>query len=84
MAELVLSRHARLAVDRRRIGRGELRSCVYHPDTVEKGRGYRVELRRKCIEGRVLTAVIRPTRRKLLLVTAYRDQDPRGDGSGVI
>lgn len=78
MAELVLTRHARLAVDRRGISRGELRGCVYHPDEVTRGRHFGTERRQKRSGTGVLVAIVRPTRRKLLLVTAYRagEDDP--------
>ncbi|NNU17613.1 DUF4258 domain-containing protein [Parvularcula sp. ZS-1/3] len=69
MAELVKTRHARLAVERRGIGRTELRAAVFYPDTVEKGKGYKMEKR----SAAGVVAIIYPTRRKLLLITAYRE-----------
>lgn len=74
MAELVLTRHARLAVERRGIKRGPLRRAVYHPDSTEPGKHWRTERRiARCGEtGEVVVAIVRPTRRKILLITAYR------------
>lgn len=71
MAELVKTRHARLAVERRKIGRSELRAAVFYPDTVEKAKGFKLEKRRAA----GVAAIIYPTRRKLLLITAYREGD---------
>ncbi|MEO1656375.1 MAG: DUF4258 domain-containing protein [Pseudomonadota bacterium] len=72
--ELVLTRHAKLAVERRGIKRVWLRQLVHRPDSTAQGDRFRTEIWRLSVEelgGRTLVAIIRPTRRKLRLVTAY-------------
>jgi len=72
--ELVLTRHARLAVERRGIKRVWLRRLVHKPDRMDPGDRFRTEVWRAALDemgGETLVAVLRPTRRKLLLITAY-------------
>lgn len=72
--ELVLTRHARLAVDRRQIKRVWLRRLIHGPDRKEPGHNCCTEVWRLAIDERGdkdLVAVVRSTRRKHLLITAY-------------
>lgn len=72
--EMVLTRHARLAAERRGIKRAWLRRLAHRPDTRAPGDRFRTEVWRLALDdldGQTLVAVIRPTRRKLLLITAY-------------
>ena len=76
--ELVLTRHAKFALERRQIKRVWLRRLLHRPDSREPGDRFRTEIWRMTLEeggGRMLVAIIRPTRRKYLLITAYIADD---------
>lgn len=83
MAELVITRHARFAMELRRLSRKEIRAAVYNPDEIKDGKRPGVERRIAGPEGRRVVAVVAIERRHLRLITAYidalRDQQVRGD-----
>ena len=71
MVELITTRHARFAMERRGLSRRDVRSVVYGPDRVEDGRRPRTERRFRKVSGRTVVAVVALERRHLRLLTAY-------------
>lgn len=72
MAELIVSRHARMAVERRGLARGDIRACVYRPDRIAPGKAASTEVRCRMMEdGRTMVAVVHRSPRHFRLITAY-------------
>ncbi|NRA30025.1 MAG: DUF4258 domain-containing protein [Parvularculaceae bacterium] len=76
MAELITTRHARLAMERRGLSRRDVRAAVYDPDEIKDGKRPGVERRVAGPEGRRVVAVVAIERRHLRLITAYIDARP--------
>jgi len=72
VAELITTRHARFAAERRNISRAVFRSVVYSPDVVEPGNRPGTERRIAMINGENVGAVVAIERRHLRLITVYR------------
>lgn len=76
--EIVLTRHARLAKERRNIDRRWLKRTVDEPDDILPGKAnFGAEVRRRRIDeadGKRLVVVLSPTRRKVLVITVYFEE----------
>lgn len=78
--ELVFTRHALLAREKRGIKRRWCRMVCAAPSSVEKGRGHGVALYRGPVvdaDGRILCVVLAPYRRKARVITAYWEADDK-------
>ena len=71
MAELITTRHARFAMERRGLSRSDVRAVVYDPDRTEAGRRPRTERRLRKVSERTVVAVVALERRHFRLLTAY-------------
>ena len=81
MAELITTRHARFAMERRGISRKEIRASVFSPELTQPGKRPRVERRIAGLSDRRIVAVVVIERRFLRLLTAYIEgqNDPAED-----
>ena len=71
MVELITTRHARFAMERRGLSRRDVRSAVYSPDRIESGHRLGTERRFKKVGNFIIVAVVAIERRYIRLVTAY-------------